>query len=83
MRPPPKLQSGSECVDQMKELDVTLGKHPETIQRNKSRSGDKVMLWKKKSIFFNSHIGSTYSYITIWIRCMRKRMFLRMYYIHF
>ena len=43
IRPPPELQSRSDLVSQMEGLDVILGKHPDTIRKNKSRLGDKAM----------------------------------------
>lgn len=58
MRLAPKTLSGSQLLDQMQGLDVTLGKCPISKQKKRKRV-DKVMPWKKNSIFFPTSILGT------------------------
>jgi len=57
-KPPPKLMSGTNLLNQMEGLDVILGTDPETKRKNK-RKGDEVMPWKKKNIFFKEAFSGT------------------------
>ncbi|XP_021838978.2 uncharacterized protein [Spinacia oleracea] len=55
LAPPPRSWTGSELLEQMKDVDVIFGKHPETKklnQLNKRKRGVEKVPWKKISSFF-------------------------------
>jgi len=57
MRGPPKRLSGSEILEQIKNIDVTFGRRQEMTERGKRIRGGRITKgsteqWKKKSIFF-------------------------------
>ncbi|XP_039145533.1 uncharacterized protein LOC120282747 [Dioscorea cayenensis subsp. rotundata] len=57
LRTPPKLLSGEEIFEQVKDIDVTFGRPMDSQLRGKRRRGastsiDERQQWRKKSIFF-------------------------------
>jgi len=56
-RDPPKQLSGSEILEQVKNINITFGKKPKSLDKRKRNCGKRTTTyqtqqWKKKSIFF-------------------------------
>ncbi|XP_021775990.1 uncharacterized protein LOC110739815 [Chenopodium quinoa] len=55
LAPPPRSWTGSKLLEQMKDVNVVFGKHPDTKKlnkKNKRKKGVENVPWKKKNSFF-------------------------------